>query len=588
MANISKFDTISINDALKSINHTFLLPAIQRKFVWKSEQIEKLFDSIMQGYPINTFMFWKITDKGIKNDHKFYDFLLHYVEHFEEDNKHHATDAQSDDFYAVIDGQQRLTSLYIGLKGTYAYKLPRVWYINCPENFPPRKLYLDLSGEYQDVNDERTMKYNFKFLTKAEYEKSIEKGDFEWFDLHNLYRFIDENEFLEFVYSQDWKNKPFAKKALPMLYRRIFSEQLITYYLEDLQEIDKVLDIFIRTNRGGEPLSYSNLLMSFVTAYWKEDTRTEFQRLCEQVFAIGNPGFMIDSDFILKTCLVLFSKDIKFRLNNFKTEVVSEIENNWNRISKCIREAFRLIESWGFNFSNMKARNAVIPIVYYIYQHNVEKTINDNPLMHKEVKDVMRKWFCISLLRHVFGGQSDYVLKGIRDELDKHASENRFPFNEIKEAFKGNQAKSLSFNEEVIDGLLSLHKDDPSCYPVMALIYSHFEFGNQAYHKDHLHPAAYFVNLKKEDWMSEEVFDFYKDSKNWDTIPNLQLLNGPLNESKNDTPLDKWIDNVRAKYNYSFENYLIPSDVSLDIRDFQEFILKRRAFLKERLMAIVQ
>ena len=171
MANISKFDTISINDALKNITcGNYLLPAIQRKFVWKSEQIEKLFDSIMQGYPINTFMLWKITDKGIKNDHKFYDFLLHYVEHFEEDNKHHATDAQSDDFYAVIDGQQRLTSIYIGLKGTYAYKLPRVWYINCPENFPPRRLYLDLSGENQDDNDERSMKYNFKFLTKAEYD----------------------------------------------------------------------------------------------------------------------------------------------------------------------------------------------------------------------------------------------------------------------------------------------------------------------------------------------------------------------------------------------------------------------------------
>ena len=584
MANISKFDTMSINEALKNINHTFLLPAIQRKFVWTSEQIEKLFDSIMQGYPINTFMFWKITDKDIKNDHKFYDFLLDFIEHFEEDNKHHATDAQSDDFYAVIDGQQRLTSLYIGLKGTYAYKLPRVWYIKCPENFPPRKLYLDLSGEYQDDNDERTMKYNFKFLTKVEYDKSVERGEQEWFDLHELYRYSNENEFLRFVYSNDWKNKPFVEETLPTLYRKIFSEQLITYYMEDLQEIDKVLDIFIRTNRGGEPLSYSNLLMSFVTAYWKEDTRTEFQRLCEQVFAIGNPGFMIDSDFILKTCLVLFSKDIKFRLNNFKTEVVSEIEQNWNRISKCIREAFRLIESWGFNYSNMKARNAVIPIVYYIYYHGIEKTINDNPLMHKEEKTEMRKWFCISLLRHVFGGQSDYVLKGIRKVLNECANENRFPFDEIKEAFKGNQAKSLSFNEEVIDGLLSLHKDDPSCYPVMALIYSHLDFGNQVYHLDHLHPASYFKNLRKDTGLSDEDYAFYKDSENWDTIPNLQMLNGILNESKNAKPLADWVRENKI----DLDNQLIPTDVSLDIKDFKEFLTKRKALLKERLMKIVQ
>jgi hypothetical protein len=264
--------------------------------------------------------------------------------------------------------------------------------------------------------------------------------------------------------------------------------------------------------------------------------------------------------------------------------VVAEIEQNWERISKCIREAFRLIESWGFNYSNMKARNAVIPIVYYIYSHGIEKTINDNPLMHKEEKDIMRKWFCISLLRHVFGGQSDYVLKGIRDVLNEHVNENRFPFDEIKEAFKGNQAKSLSFNEEVIDGLLSLHKDDPSCYPVMALIYSHFDFGNQVYHKDHLHPAAYFVNLKKEDWMSEEDFQFYKDSENWDTLPNLQLLNDRVNEHKNDMSLKDWIIADKVDLDYQ----LIPKDISLDVKDFKEFITKRKALLKERLMGIVQ
>ena len=583
---IQNFNAISIHEALVNIgDRTYLLPAIQRKFVWKSEQIEKLFDSIMQGYPINTFMLWQITDKKIKNDFRFYDFLQDYMEHFHEDNEPHKP--QKDSFYAVIDGQQRLTSLYIGLQGTYAYKMPRVWYIKCDANFPPRKLYLDLSGEYQNDNDERKLKFNFKFLAETELGKSIEKGEQEWFCLHDLFRYNDEDEFLEYVYSNEWKNPSFARKWLPTLYRKIFREPLITYYLEKEQEIDKVLEIFIRTNRGGEPLSYSNLLMSFVSANWKKDPRTEFKKLCDLVFTIGNPGFMIDPDFILKTCLVLFNGDIKFRLNNFKTDMVSKIEDNWERVSTCIEKAFRLIASWGFNYSNMKARNAVIPIVYYIYKHGIEKTIVDNPLMHKEEKDVMRKWFCISLLRHVFGGQSDYVLKGIRDVLNDHANEARFPFDEIKETFKGNQAKSLSFNEEVIDGLLSLHKDDPSCYPVMALIYSHFDFGNQVYHKDHLHPAAYFCNLKKTESMTDEEYNFYKDSENWDTMPNLQWLNGPLTESKNDKPLKEWIEEAKVRFNLDLDSQLIPKDVSYDVKDFKDFQIKRKALLKEKLLSIV-
>lgn len=585
MANKTKFETISIYDALENIKQNkYLLPSIQRKYVWKSEQIEALFDSIMNDYPINTFMFWKITDGKIKNDYKFYDFLRNYREHFKEQNEHVHTAAKDDDFFAVIDGQQRLTSLYIALKGTYAYKMPRVWWIDCEENIPTRKLYLDLIGEYQNEDDERQLKYHFKFLTENEYAKSLETDEHEWFSLHELYRFSDENEFLDYVYSKDWKNKPFVKKTLPVLYRKIFIEELITFYKVEKQEIDTVLDIFIRTNGGGVPLSYSNLLMSFVTSNWQKDTRSEFQSLCDQVFKIGNPGFMINSDFILKTCLVLFCKDIKFRLKNFKKDVVSEIEDNWERISKCIRVAFKLIESWGFNYSNMKAMNAVIPIIYFIYQHNLEGTIN-SPIQYREQKEIMRKWFCISILRRVFSGQTDWVLTAIRRVLDEHRGETDFPFDAIKDTFRGNQSKSLSFDDEVIDGLLSLHKDNPSCYSVMVLIYSHLGFGDQIYHLDHLHPAAFFANLKMEDsGMTEEEYSFYKDSEHWDTIPNLQLLDGIKNESKNAKPLAEWV----KEQNVNLDNQLIPTDVSLDVKDFREFLRKRKALLKERLMNIIK
>lgn len=57
MANSGFKTPISISDAIEYIEQRkFLLPAIQRKFVWSSEQIEVLFDSIMRDYPINSFM----------------------------------------------------------------------------------------------------------------------------------------------------------------------------------------------------------------------------------------------------------------------------------------------------------------------------------------------------------------------------------------------------------------------------------------------------------------------------------------------------------------------------------------------------
>lgn len=135
---------ITIKEAVDKIHsRQYLLPAIQRKFTWTSNQIEMLFDSILRGYPINSFMFWKISASEIKSGYKFYEFITEYREFFAENNKDIDTKAVPD-FEAVIDGQQRLTSLYIGLRGSYAYKMPRKWWKNTEECLPTRKLYLNL------------------------------------------------------------------------------------------------------------------------------------------------------------------------------------------------------------------------------------------------------------------------------------------------------------------------------------------------------------------------------------------------------------------------------------------------------------
>lgn len=144
---------ITIKDAIEKIqNRFFLLPAIQRKFTWSSTQIEMLFDSILRGYPINSFMMWKITDSKIKKDYKFYEFLIKYKEFFAVNNPEIDT-IGANDFDAVIDGQQRLTSLYIGLRGTYAYRLPRKWLKETEECMPTRRLYLNLEKPVSQMYD---------------------------------------------------------------------------------------------------------------------------------------------------------------------------------------------------------------------------------------------------------------------------------------------------------------------------------------------------------------------------------------------------------------------------------------------------
>lgn len=577
---MSGFQTpIRIKDAIdKIVARKYLLPAIQRKFVWSAEKVEALFDSIMQGYPINSFMFWEITSKEVKNSFKFYEFLKSYRSFFAEEN----TDIDTkgfEDFIAVIDGQQRLTALYIGLKGTCAYKMPRKWWKDDEESLPTRRLYVNIAAPLPDEN-ERMMKYDFCFLTEKEVNESEDEPDTIWYKVNDIMAYPDELDLDDYIDAQPWKDIKFAKRTIKTLHNRIFKDKLINFYLEDSQDIDTVLDIFIRTNSGGEPLSFSNLLMSITTANWKKrDARKVLPETVRKVFAIGNPNFVISEDFILKTCLVLFNENIKFQVKNFSKDIALVFDENWDKVEKSIIAAFKLLESWGFNDASVRAKNAVIPIIYYIYYNNLEDKICKKMVLADE-KKAIRKWLCISLLKGVFGGQPDSVLTRIRSVLRDNLENVAFPFEEIKTKFAADASKNLSVTDELIDGWLSIQKDSPMCYAVLALLYSHLNFdGQERFHEDHLHPSSYFRNLKKSDFSNEEDYAFYTNPEKWNSIVNLQLLNSLLNETKLATPLDQWVrDN-----NISLENQLIPNNVSLEVKAFRSFYEKRKNLLKKRL-----
>ncbi len=584
----SKFFTMTIKEAIdKIVARTFLIPAIQRKFVWNSDQIEVLFDSIMRGYPINSFMFWEVKDNEIKNGFKFYELLKDYREFFRDTNPDVDTKGNSD-FEAIIDGQQRLTSLYIGLKGSYGDRLARKWLKDCEENIPTKHLYLNLSEPLPDEN-ERLMVYHFQFLTDREFNNRNGNGNAIWYRINHILTFNDRNELDAYIDKMGWLNRDFTKNSIRRLYDVIFKEDLINYYLEKTQQIDTVLDIFIRANSGGKPLSFSDLLMSITIVNWKSDgtdAKEQMDEIRRKVFELGKPGFVIDQDFILKTCLVLFNDNLKFQIKNFDKKTVSVFEQNWDRIKKSIIESFTLISNLGFNNQNLRAKNAVIPIIYYIFHRGIENTIN-NPIKNDEDKQLIRKWLCLCLLKGIFGGQSDTVLSGIRRVLKAQLADTSkqpsFPLESIKEAFETNPTKNLSFSDDLIDGLLTRQKDDPDCFAILSLLYfdSGLKFGNQDYHKDHLHPAKNFYKIERADFESEES-KFYLDPSNWNGIANLQLLNGPLNQSKGAKSLQEWVTEEQIDK----KDLLIP-DVSLDIADFKNFIEKRKELLKSKLKELV-
>lgn len=115
---------LSIFDAMQKIKESkYVIPAFQRQFVWNMDQIEKLWDSILLGYPISNFLFWHIDDSNTTWDTYFMSFLEQVTFNSrmqaDEGNNNYVLsniDTQYNDT-AILDGQQRLTALYISLYG---------------------------------------------------------------------------------------------------------------------------------------------------------------------------------------------------------------------------------------------------------------------------------------------------------------------------------------------------------------------------------------------------------------------------------------------------------------------------------------
>lgn len=226
---------LTIKEVINDIHRKkYLLPAIQREFVWTTDQIVALFDSLLRDYPVGSFLFWYVERENI-GKFKFYEFLREYHE-LENTHNPEANVSGEEDIVAILDGQQRLTSLYIALKGTYAYKLP--WKRkNSVAAYPDRALYLNLLSP----SNEYDMVYDFQFLTKDSVEKRDE--DHFWFKVGKILDFNEPNEINDFIYDHELnllgkEKAKFASRALFRLHKAIHETSCINYYLEKSQELD--------------------------------------------------------------------------------------------------------------------------------------------------------------------------------------------------------------------------------------------------------------------------------------------------------------------------------------------------------------
>lgn len=577
------YKVYTIKETIEKINQNQIyLPAIQRKFVWKPAQIEKLFDSIMRGYPIGTFLFWFLQQENV-NKYTFYKFIQRY--HQRDNNKNEISPRPElrNDIIGVLDGQQRLSSMYIALQGTYAYKKPYLSWNN-DNAFPERELYLNLIGNEED----ETNLYQFKFLTKVEGE-SVNSSQL-WFkaktvltwgqdpEIDDYYdELVDDDNISQEIKTTIKSKKRDIKKSLRMLHKRMVHDELISYFEVKEQELDNILDIFVRVNSAGTVLSKTDLLFSTIVAHWEEG-REEIDQLVETLNKKGQ-GFRFDSDFIMRSCLTLTDAPVIFKVESFKKDNILDIMNQWEEIKESLEKGVDLLVDFGFNYENLTSLNAVIPIAYYY--------MKCNKVDIKIIKD-LRKYIVNSLIKKVYGNQGDQVLSHARDSFKYCINKfNKFDFDEFAKEFNTKSRKSITITEHDIEEILDYKKGAYS-FMVLSLLYPNLKYGQVKFHQDHIHPATLFTEHKLENNnIAIEKRIIWRDMK--DKLPNLQIMEGLENISKNKTLFKEWVnnkENVSDIQKYKEDNY-IDKNSSEEFIDFEEFYESRRNILKEKLSKVL-
>lgn len=546
----------------------------------RQNKIEKLFDSLMKGYPISSMLFWKVKG-GTKTDFRFYKFLSAFIQYHRICNDPIPTD-NINDFYAILDGQQRLTSLYIGLCGSYAYKDYRKRWDYSESNFPTRHLYLNISRKYTQEESDREFIFSFvdKNISK-EKDLFIDKSSEKWFRvgkilaLHQDYNYgIDE-------FAEDNNIDKESKRLLRLLDNVIHTKLNINFYEEDEQKPDKAVNIFIRINSGGTALSFSDILMSIAIANCKQmDAKTEIKNLVEH---IRSKGFNISHDFILKSFLYLYHKDVRSLITSFNLSFIELVENNWTRIRDAVSNLFDLLRSFGLTDFTMTSYNAAMPILYYLYHKDIYQDFYKK-MGNREDCEIIKKWLFSILLRRAFGASADSVLAQSRrayttDITGCYIKETvtLFPAAEINSEIK----KLSDVGDDFIEDLLYSQKDSRYSFPILAMLYPNLDYRNNNFHQDHLHPASAYNDLEEKD----------KEKYGWqvyNSILNLQMLDANENESKNAKPLDKWVsEQTRNKDMQKFmEDHLIP-DTDLSLSNFSDFVEKRKTILVQRIKKMI-
>lgn len=309
------------DDIIRNIeNGIYQIPKFQRDFVWDKNKSAKLIESLLKGYPIGSFILWK-TKERLKSLKKLGGKILKESE-------------EGDFVYYILDGQQRITSLYLAIRGLTIDKNDY------------KEIFIDLDKDVEK-DDEICV------CDKP-------KNSISFYDLMNK------------KFAEIYKNfvEEIAQRV-EELRGRINSYEFSTIEIEN-QSLDKIADIFTRINTSGKELTLFEIVNAKIyTEATKEqegfDLEEKFDILIKDLERSGYESIAENKNIILQLMALILKKSAK-REAILSIDKHSFIEK-WDRVVECLKHAIEKIQdSLKIPSSKLLPYYAlIIPFAYFYY-----------------------------------------------------------------------------------------------------------------------------------------------------------------------------------------------------------------------------
>jgi len=321
---------MKIDELLDGINKkAIVLPEFQREYVWNREQAKKLISSLINSYPVGSLLFWKTDNppelKNITDDKDHYGMLQ-----------------------VILDGQQRLTTLYLLING----------------EIPPYYHQEDIN------NDPRDLCFNLDTGELQYYQQSVMANDPLWVkvvDCFNLMKKINVFELTKAI--PDDKEKLEAAQRYTdnlTLIRNIRIVDLPVQTVPSQANLTDAIDIFDLVNSQGTKLTDAELALTHVVGKWPQARKV----IKSKIQDLGKDNFDFNLSFMTRAMVTVVSHRALYE--TIHDEPREKLVDGWNKLSKILDYLVALLPDRAFihSTSDLNTTNVLIPIIAYINAHN--------------------------------------------------------------------------------------------------------------------------------------------------------------------------------------------------------------------------